>query len=119
MLPLDGVWINLVAKDFYAARIGHLLAPSPSLVPALAFYLLYWLGIVALVVRPALERGAAVARAARDGALFGLVAYGTFDLTNQALLRDWPTIVTLADLGWGTLLTAVTATISLYSARKV
>lgn len=119
MLPLDAIWINVVAKDFYAARIGHLLAASPSLAPATLFYLLYIFGIVQLVVRPALEKRARAIAAAKNGALFGLVAYATFDLTNQALLKDWPAVVTAADLAWGTALTSVVSAVSFRVAERV
>ncbi len=118
MLPLDFAWLTLVAPRFYGPRIGHLMAASPSFGPAVVFYLLYWLGIVALVVAPALARSDRAAMAVRNGALFGLVAYATYDLTNEATLRDWPTSVTVVDLAWGTFLTAVASAASFVAAKR-
>ena len=105
LLPIDAVWLTLAAQPFYRVHIGHLLAPDFAVVPAVAFYLLYVTGIVALA-----QRGAADWReTGLRGAMLGLVAYGTYDLTNQATLLGWPTIVTVVDLVWGTFLTATGA----------
>ena len=105
MLPIDAVWLTVMAKPFYRVHIGHLLAPEFALAPAVAFYLLYVSGIVALA-----QRGAAHWReAAQRGAMLGLMAYGTYDLTNQATLLGWPTVVTVVDLVWGTVLTGTVA----------
>ena len=115
LLPIDAVWLTLAAQPFYRVHIGHLLAPDFAVVPAVAFYLLYVTGIVALA-----QRGAADWReAGLRGAMLGLVAYGTYDLTNQATLLGWPTIVTVVDLVWGTFLTATGAALGfVLSGRK-
>lgn len=106
MLVIDSAWLTLMAEPLYRARIGHLMREDGFLLaPAIAFYLLYLLGILLLAQRPA-ERWQG---AAWRGMVFGLCAYGTYDLTNQATLRDWPTIVTLIDLAWGTILTSTVA----------
>lgn len=108
-MAIDAVWLTQMASRLYQPTIGHLLAPQPDLFAALVFYLLYILGMVAFTVRPAHPDASLKAAAAR-GALFGLVAYATYDLTNQATMRDWPWFVTIIDLIWGTVLTA-TATV--------
>ena len=115
LLPIDAVWLTLAAQPFYRVHIGHLLAPDFAVAPAVAFYLLYVSGIVALA-----QRGAADWReAGLRGAMLGLVAYGTYDLTNQATLLGWPTLVTVVDLVWGTFLTATGAALGfLLSGRK-
>jgi uncharacterized membrane protein len=115
LLPIDAVWLTVMAQPFYRAHIGHLLAPDFAVAPAVAFYLLYVTGIVALA-----QRGAADWReAGLRGAMLGLVAYGTYDLTNQATLLGWPTIVTVVDLVWGTFLTATGAALGfVLSGRK-
>ena len=102
---IDAIWLTQMASRLYQPTIGHLLAPQPDLGAALVFYLLYILGMVVFTVRPA-DTEPSVWPAARRGALFGLVAYATYDLTNQATMKDWPWIVTAIDLAWGTFLTA-------------
>lgn len=109
MLMLDALWLSTMAKRFYGAHIGHLLAPSFRVVPALVFYGIYALGILVLVVLPALGAHADLLTVFGRGALLGLMAYATYDLTNQATMRDWPTIVSVVDLAWGCLLTGLTS----------
>lgn len=106
-MAIDAVWLTQMASRLYQPTIGHLLAPEPDLVAALVFYLLYILGMVVFTVRPA-QRDASLKSAAGRGALFGLVAYATYDLTNQATLINWPWFVTFIDLIWGTFLTGTT-----------
>ena len=105
---LDAVWLSATYERLYRPAIGHLMRDDFAVVPAALFYALYILGVVVFAVLPGLAVGRAAAAAAR-GALFGLIAYATYDLTNQATLRDWPWGVTLADLGWGTFASAVAA----------
>jgi len=92
----------------YRPAIGHLLRDGFALAPAAAFYALYIVGVVVFAVLPGQASGRATVAAAR-GALFGLVAYATYDLTNQATLRDWPWHLTLIDLCWGALASAAAA----------
>lgn len=99
-LALDAVWLSAMASRLYQPHIGHLMAPTVDWLAAALFYPLYLLGLLVFAVRPALVQGRA-APALRLGALFGLIAYATYDLTNQATLRDWSWAVTVADLAWG------------------
>ena len=115
---IDLIWIGVVANDFYAATIGHMLRDSVNWTAALIFYCVYIGGIVAFVVEPALNNGTKIRRTVLMGGLLGLFAYGTFDLTALALLKGWPVVVTVVDMAWGTLLTAGTAGSSLWIARK-
>jgi uncharacterized membrane protein len=112
---LDAAWLGTMAQRLYRPAIGHLMRPDFAWPPAVAFYLLYILGLVVFGVNAGLERGR-VAVAAGRCALFGLIAYATYDLTNQATLRDWPWAVTLADLAWGTFASAVAGTIGCLAA---
>jgi uncharacterized membrane protein len=105
-LALDAVWLSTMVERLYKPAIGHLMRDGFALPPAIAFYVLYILGLVVFAVTAGLDTGRATTAAWR-GALFGLVAYATYDLTNQATMRDWPWAVTLADLAWGTFASAL------------
>lgn len=106
----DFVWLSVAGNALYRPLLGDLLLPSFAPVPAAAFYLLYVVGIVVLAILPAFESGRWTT-ALGHGALLGLVAYGTYDLTNQATLKGWSTMVTVVDIGWGAALTAAAATL--------
>ncbi|MBA4805701.1 MAG: DUF2177 family protein [Brevundimonas sp.] len=108
MGALDALWLTLMGPRLYRPAIGELLAPRPDMRAAIAFYIIYVLGIVFLAVTPALREGSAL-RALAMGAALGFVAYATYDLTNQATLRGWPLHLTLVDVAWGTVLTAASA----------
>jgi len=116
-LALDSVWLVLTADRLYRANLGDLMMPGFNLVPAGLFYLIYLMGITVLAIQPALASGRA-ATAAFRGAVLGFVAYATYDLTNQATLRDWSTVVTVADLCWGTFLTASAASFGYWVSRR-
>ncbi|MBX9731049.1 MAG: DUF2177 family protein, partial [Sphingomonas sp.] len=88
MLAFDSVWLVLTADRLYRANLGDLMMPGFNLVPAGLFYLIYLMGITVLAIQPALASGRA-ATAMFRGAVLGFVAYATYDLTNQATLRDW------------------------------
>jgi uncharacterized membrane protein len=108
-LAIDAIWLTVAAQRLYRPLMGDLLVDGFRLAPAALFYLIYIAGIVLFAVAPALasERWTT---ATSYGALLGLFAYATYDLTNQATLKNWPVAVTIADLCWGTCLTAVAAT---------
>ncbi|UCH09626.1 MAG: DUF2177 family protein [Fidelibacterota bacterium] len=100
---IDMVWLGLVARTFYRKYLGFLLASSPNWIAAVIFYLLFILGILVFVVLPGLKDDSLSTTLLR-AALFGLVTYATYDLTNLATVRDWPLLVTVVDLIWGTVL---------------
>ena len=102
---VDMVWLGLAAKNFYAKHIGFLMKANVNWAAAILFYLLFIAGLVVFVVTPALDKGSWV-RALLLGALFGLITYATYDLTNLATLKDWPLVVTVVDLIWGAVLAA-------------
>lgn len=118
MLALDAVWLSTMAERLYRPAIGHLMAPQFAAAPAVLFYLVYCAGIVGFAVAPGLAAGRARDAAAR-GAALGLLAYATYDLTNQATLRDWPWTLTLVDLAWGTFLTGAAAGIAAFVLLRV
>lgn len=110
-LLIDGVWLTVVAKNFYAKYLGFLMTKTPNLAAAGIFYLIYILGMVVLALGPALQKGSLMS-AVLTGALFGLCGYATYDLTNLAMIKDWPLLVTIVDLIWGTVLSGAVAGIS-------
>lgn len=109
---IDMIWLGLVAKNFYQSQIGFLLGPV-NWTAAILFYLLYIAGIIFFAVNPALIAGS-FAKAVLYGALFGFFAYATYDLTNLATVKDWPLLVTIVDLLWGTVLTGSVAAAGYY-----
>jgi uncharacterized membrane protein len=115
ILPLDFLFLGVVAKDFFASLVGSMLGEI-KLVPAILFYLLYVAGIVIFVSGGA---GASWQSTLLYGALFGLFCYATFDLTSLALLKHWSWSVAIVDITWGALVTAVSSTAGLLVANWV
>lgn len=105
-LIIDGIWLGLVAKNFYADHLGELLRKDFLVFPGVIFYLMFTAGLVFLAVRPS-QPELSLANIALHGAIVGLMAYGTYDLTNLATLKDWPVLVTVVDIAWGTTLAAL------------
>lgn len=115
---IDAVWLSIMGARLYRPVLGDMLAEKPNVPAAIAFYLIYGLGVMVLAIAPALREGSG-GRAALSGATLGLVAYATYDLTNQATLRVWSTRLTLADMAWGAALTALAAYAGFQAARLV
>ena len=99
----DMIWLGVAAKNFYAKQIGFLMKANVNWAAAILFYLLFLAGLVVFVIAPAVDKGS-WARALLFGALFGLITYATYDLTNLATLKDWPLVLTVVDLTWGMVL---------------
>ncbi len=108
---IDLFWLGIIAKKIYQAEIGHLMKTDVNWVAAILFYILFIGGLVVFVIMPAVEAGN-IWKAVLLGALFGLITYATYDLTNLATLKDWPLKITIIDLFWGTFLGTSTSTIS-------
>ncbi|MBP8726183.1 MAG: DUF2177 family protein [Saprospiraceae bacterium] len=115
---IDMLWLGVVAKNFYAAQIGPLMKADVNWLAAIVFYLIFIAGLVVFVIAPAVEK-ASWTHALRYGALFGFVCYATYDLTNLAVARDWPLLVTIVDLIWGAVLAASVSTITCLIALKL
>jgi uncharacterized membrane protein len=103
-LAIDALWLGLVAPKFYKAQIGHLMAERPNFIAAGIFYLIFIVGVV-YFIKPNIEAHE-LGKAVLGGAIFGFMAYATYDLTNLATLKDWPIMVTIVDLIWGTFLSS-------------
>lgn len=116
-LVIDGLWLGVVAKSFYAEKLGELLRKDILAVPAMLFYLAYTAGLVFLAVRPG-QADISLVSVVFYGALVGFLAYGTYNMTNLATLRDWPLAVSVVDLIWGTVLSASVAAISALALRQ-
>lgn len=107
-LVVDLIWLGVVAKDYYRSSIGHLMGDGFNIPAAVAFYLIYIMGVMMFAVLPAAQSGEWT-RAAVLGAAFGFFAYATYDLTNLATLKNWPLGLALADMAWGSFVTSVAA----------
>ena len=106
LIIMDAIWLTTMSK-FYAKHFGSLMADHPVWIAAIIFYIIYIIGIVVFVVSPALSLSLPWYSVLLRGALFGIVAYATYDLTNQATLAGWSPLVTVIDLAWGACLTGV------------
>ena len=115
---IDMVWLTVVAKNFYRKHLGYLMAPKVGWPAALLFYLLFIAGLVVFAVRPGVLAGAPL-KVLLLGAFLGLISYATYDLTNQATVRDWPLVVTVVDLVWGTTLGGLVSWVSVLLGRAL
>ncbi len=108
---IDMVWLGLVASGFYKSNLGHLMATTVNWPVAIAFYLLFLVGLLIFAISPALAQKSLM-HAVIFGGLFGLFTYATYDLTNWSTLKDWPAIVSIVDMVWGTVLSASVSAIT-------
>ena len=116
-LGLDFVWLTVMTPRLYQPDLGPLMAAQPNMAAAIVFYGLFIVGLVVFAIVPALERGG-WRRAASLAALFGLLAYATYDLTNLATLRGFTVRLTVADMIWGALVSAVAASAGYAAASR-
>ncbi len=110
-LAMDAVWLSTATASLYRPGIGHLMATEVDWRAVAIFYPLYIVGLVFFAIAPSLRRGRPALSFAH-GALFGFLAYATYDFTNQATLRDWPWLITAVDLLWGTVISSVSSGIA-------
>jgi uncharacterized membrane protein len=115
---VDFIWLSNAARILYRPQLGALLLDRPVIAPAIVFYFLYAIGLALLVVRPAVDAGS-IFTALWMGGLFGLVAYGTYDLTNAATLNGWSWKVTVVDMIWGSVLTGFSAAAGVWLAGRI
>ena len=117
-LVIDIIWLSFATKSFYRPLIGNLLADKPVMWAAALFYIIYVFGMSLVVIQPCVDTGNLI-KTLYTGFIFGLVAYGTYNLTNMAVIKGWSPTVTFVDMFWGGSLTAVSATSGLYLAKKI
>jgi uncharacterized membrane protein len=115
---IDMVWLGVVAKGFYRKYLGSLISSKVVWPAAILFYLLFIIGLLVFVIRPTLIGGEPL-QALFFGALFGLISYATYDLTNLATLKDWPLVVTVVDLVWGACLGGLVSLVSVLLGRRL
>ena len=118
LIAIDLVWLLGVAKNLYRNEMGDLMASEPKLLAGLAFYLLYALGVCIFVIIPALSKQSWI-YALQYGALFGLFCYMTYDLTNLAVVRNFPTQLAFIDIAWGSLVTALCAVFAYWVGNRI
>lgn len=116
-LILDGIWLGLVAADFYAEKLSFVMTEKINWIAAFVFYALFVLGLMYFVLIPASKKPLKMFFV--KGAIFGLITYATYDLTNLATIKDWPLIVTIIDMVWGSFLGGATAFLSAYFGRRM
>jgi len=114
-LAVDLVWLGIVAKKFYQKYLSEFLSAKVNWSAAMLFYLLFVVGIILFAVLPGLEEES-LTRAVLYGALFGFFCYATYDLSNLATLENWPLIVTVTDIVWGSFISGLTSAFSYWIA---
>ncbi len=118
LVVIDLIWLLGIAKNLYRDEMGSLMASEPKLLAGLGFYLLYALGASIFVIIPAISKQSSL-YAVQYGALFGLFCYMTYDLTNLAVIRDFPVRLAFIDIAWGSAVTALSATIAYWVGTRV
>jgi uncharacterized membrane protein len=114
---VDMVWLSTMASWIYRPTLGDIALSDVNLTPAIAFYLLYPIGLVIFVTLPAMK-GGSIYTALLYGGLFGFFTYATYDLTNQATLRNWTLQLSLIDIAWGTVLASAAAAVGFWTASR-
>ncbi len=119
MLIIDYVWLTSMFEVFYKQYLGNLFTTSLRYAPAILFYVMYTGGLTYLIIFPSLSVSTSLYEVASKSAIIGCMAYGAYDLTNQATLLEWPVIVTIIDMIWGTFVTSVSASLSYLILKRI
>ncbi|MBM3543543.1 MAG: DUF2177 family protein [Alphaproteobacteria bacterium] len=112
-VALDIIWLMTMGASLYRATLGDILLPTVKIAPAIVFYLMFPIGIIVFAVAPALRAGSPLP-ALLYGALFGLLAYATYDLTNHATLKNWTLKITAIDIVYGAVVVGAVSTLTFY-----
>jgi uncharacterized membrane protein len=112
VLILDLIWFSLTVEKFYKPYLGHIISDNFNYLAAATFYIIYSFGVSYLIVLPAVEAHYTVFKVLCNGFILGFIAYGAYDLTNQATIKDWPVIVTVVDMLWGATVTSLVSIIT-------
>ena len=117
IIILDVIWLSFTFAKIYQKHLGHVFMNKPLWLPAVLFYLLYAFGLHFVVVRQTV--GQSMGMIFLIGFIFGAVAYGTYDLTNQAIIKDWPPFITMIDIVWGGFISGVAAAMGAWIFRSI
>jgi len=115
---IDMLWLGLAARSFYQQYLGFLMAPSPNWLVAILFYLLFTIGLLFFVIVPGLKDNS-LKTTLLKAALFGLISYAPYDLTNLATLRDWPALLSIVDMFWGTFLSVSVSCVGFIAGKRL
>lgn len=116
-LILDGLWLGVITKTLYQKYIGHVMADKPNFIAATVFYLLFVSAVLFFVVYPAIRGEWTLLHIILVGGFLGLVLYGTYDLTSNAIIKNWPVTITIIDMLWGTFITATVSVAAVYVSK--
>lgn len=117
-LIIDIIWLSYSVKAFYRPNIGHLLLEKPVMWAAILFYSIYVIGLAIVIIEPSINSND-LYKTMIKSFVFGLVAYGTYNLTNMATVKGWSPAVTFVDMFWGGTLTMISSNLGMYIARKI
>ena len=117
-LIIDVIWLSFSVKSFYRPNIGHLLLDTPVMWAAILFYLIYVIGLAVVIIEPSLDYQN-TQKFLVKAFMFGLVAYGTYNLTNMATIKGWSPNVVFVDMIWGGSLTAFSSYFGIFFAKKI
>jgi len=117
-LVLDFIWLGTVAEPFYQRQLGALLREEVVWPAAIAFYLMFITGMIVFCIAPALRSGSSL-RAGALGGFYGFITYATYELTNLALITNWPVALVPVDIGWGVVLCTLVSLIGYGVGRKL
>ena len=115
---IDAIWLMITVKLFYKPLLGSLLLDKPILWAAILFYLIYMFGLMIIIIQPALEKES-IFHAFWTGIIFGVVAYGTYNFTNMATVKNWSPYVVFVDTIWGGLLSGSSAALGIFISKKL
>ena len=116
-LIIDLIWLSFSVKYFYKPQLGSLLNEKPVMWAAVLFYLIYVVGLAIIILQPAIKQDS-ITQAFFTGIVFGIVAYGTYNFTNMATIRNWSPYVVLVDIIWGGFLTGTSSALGIYLSKK-
>lgn len=119
LLILDGIWLSIMLPNVYKPNLSHLLSETIHYFPAIIFYLIYAFGLYFFVINNVYEKDFTISKIFLYSFLFGAVCYSTYDLTNQATLKNWPPIITIIDILWGGALTSITSILTVTMLRRL